>query len=275
MADDLRSVRTELAVLLNQSYRNQHPQTALHTHDPSEQSSGCSMEEEVPILERAASKVVLFQLKPRRKAFAQLEVIRSLHRAFCRLWCYRYYSLVRTRQERQPQEMSRTRRGDKDLKMSMTIFNGIRLIAIFEFLLRYIEWMRSGTNIWITGLLHNTKFLKRRACDHFLAFKIAFSYTTLRYWPEYVNIFLSEHATTTAIQDEVMKLNNLKQCQQETEVDSEAPFNTTVYRCRIKIALQNENPTFIIGLQSAFRNLVTHRTEKLEDTRGTFENFIQ
>lgn len=96
LADDLRPVRSDLARLLERRNGKRHTRAAFHTHDSSEQSSEDTLDEEVPILYKAALEVMAFQLKPRGPPFGQLHLLRLPRLAFALKLDYRYYGLVNT-----------------------------------------------------------------------------------------------------------------------------------------------------------------------------------
>lgn len=139
LAADLRSVYTNLARLLDLFNRKQRPRTAFLTHESSELSSEDNIEDEVLILDRAALEVVPFHLTPRGPTIGQSEVLQSSHRAFAGLLDNLYYYLANTRQERQPQKLSSTRRLAKNPRTSITTFNGFAAITILHFLSGFEE----------------------------------------------------------------------------------------------------------------------------------------
>lgn len=58
----------------------------------------------------------------------------------------------------------------------------------------------------IRACLIDPTVLKEKDFDNFLTYRNAQSCVGLRYWPEYINRFLSKYATTTDIQSEIMQL---------------------------------------------------------------------
>lgn len=90
LADNLRSVRTDLARLLERSCWKIRPKTAFPTHDYSEQLSKGTVVEEIFILDRAVSGTVTFHLKRRGPTFAKQEVLQSSHCIFFHLLDHSY-----------------------------------------------------------------------------------------------------------------------------------------------------------------------------------------
>lgn len=127
---------------MDRSNRKFRPESTFPTHDFSEQSSEDTLEDKFPILDRTALGVVPFRLKNLGRTFGQLEVLQSSYRAVAPLFDYGYYRLLNTRQSLHPREISSTPRRVKNLKTSMTTFEGVQQITMFFFSLQIREEMR-------------------------------------------------------------------------------------------------------------------------------------
>lgn len=99
--------------------------------------------------------------------------------------------------------MCTTRRHIKVLRTSMTTFDGIYSMNVLHFLFRFLDERDSERISEMQGCLMNPGFLMEEAFDHLFSSRNASAYTKVRYWPEYVNFFLSTYATTTAIRNEM------------------------------------------------------------------------
>lgn len=152
----------------------------------------------------------------------------------------------------------------------MTTFDRVDQITILHFLAKFVEECDLEQISEGQACLMIPNILKGKALGYFLTSRNAESCTGLCYWQEYVNVFLSAYATTTAILAEVMQFKDLKQLPRETQVEFSAQVNTIAYCCGNEFSLEDKISTHIFGLQSAIQIIAAPETEEFEDMRGTF-----
>lgn len=111
------------------------------------------------------------------------------------------------------------------------------------------------------------RLLDSESLDQFLVASKASSYSALRCWLEYTNVFLSMYFTTTAIRDEVMQFRHLKQVPHKTDIELSSRINEMAYECGSAFTSENKIPTFLIRLQSTIQTSVAHETEEPDDKR--------
>lgn len=184
LADGLCSERTDLTRLLERSSQKVQPKTAFTSYHTRDQSLA---EGKVPILVSTALDTVPSHLTPQKLVFGQVEVLRLFQRAFFRLLIYRYYRLVNARIKRQQHKTSQAHRLIKDLKMSVTTFDGTSQITILQFLSIIVEEcnLQQTSETYACPVIPT--FLKRRSLDHLLAIRNSSSFSKLPSWLEYVN----------------------------------------------------------------------------------------
>lgn len=137
--DLLRSVRTDLARLLEYYTHKSRPKSALTTNKSSGQSSKTSVEEKTFTSDRDVLETAPVHLKPQGPIFGQLEALGSFRQAISCLLVYRYNCLVIASLERQKLEMSPTRRHTKGFETLWPTLDRAYPTTILNYTTQFVE----------------------------------------------------------------------------------------------------------------------------------------